>query len=384
MEKQEIGFVFDVGSVYSYLTRLTDKRKRRGIRYQLETILVLLILAKFCGQDKPYGIAEWVNHRKALLQELLLIERATMPHHSTYRRVLSESIDEDEFEQIMSEYWQQQPREGQEIILVIDGKTLRGTISSTDQFGLHLLAAYLPHEGIVLMQMVVEKNKENEITVAPKLLKSVDLRNTIVLGDAMHTQRALSCQIVEAGGEYVWVVKDNQPATRAAIEMLFAPERPMKGGGCPPMDFRSATTVDNNHGRLEERTITVSSELNEYLDWPDLSQVFKLERRFTSSDGKVYHKISYGVTSLTAAEASPERLLEIVRTEWGIENGLHYRRDVTLLEDNTRMTNKKMARAMATINNLVLGIFAKQGYDNIPKARRFYDANFDQALSLLC
>lgn len=110
------------------------------------------------------------------------------------------------------------------MVIVIDGKTVQGTITVKDPFGLHLLAAYLPGEGIVLMQMVVEKDKENEIVVAPKLLQCLDLRNKVVIGDAMHAQRQISAQIVEAGGDYVWIVKDNQANTRQAIEQLFAPE----------------------------------------------------------------------------------------------------------------------------------------------------------------
>src|SRR3972149_4193582 len=83
-----------------------------------------------------------------------------------------------------------------------------------------------------------------------------------------------------SGGDYLWIVKDNQPLTRQAIGQLFAPEKPVAGLGCPPMDFQQAKTVDKGHGRLEERTITVSSLLQDYLDWPEVAQVFKLERRF--------------------------------------------------------------------------------------------------------
>ena len=79
------------------------------------------------------------------------------------------------------------------------------------------------------MQMVVEKDKENEIVVAPKLLKCLDLRNKVVMGDAMHTQRQLSIQIVRPGGDFVWIVKDNQANTRQAIEQLFAPEKSIPG-----------------------------------------------------------------------------------------------------------------------------------------------------------
>lgn len=384
-QEQPAAKIISIGHLLSYLVRIRDNRKRRGIRYRLEIILVLFILAKLCGQNKPYGIADWIQQRSEYLVEALKLDCECLPHHSTYRRILTDIVDGDELEQIVAEYLAQLPRKGQDVVIAFDGKTVRGTITMEDEFGLHLLAAYLPGEGIVLMQVVVEKDKENEIVVAPKLLKYLDLRNKVVIGDAMHTQRKLSIQIVDSGGHFVWIVKDNQAKTRQAIEQLFAPEQPLPGLGCPPMDFRTAKTVDKQAGRLEERTISVSSMLNDYLDWPHLGQVFKLERNFTClNTGKVHHEIQYGLTSLTTQESSPERLLEIVRSEWGIENGLHYRRDVTFQEDQTRMTQKTMGRAMAIINNLVISLLNSQGFGNHAHARRVFDACPDKALSLIC
>lgn len=379
--------IIHVGHLLSYLQRVKDGRKRRGIRYPLEIILVLFILGKLCGENKVYGIADWVQQRSVYLIEALdlKLKRKCLPHHSTYRRILTEEVDADELDQIIADYLAQLPQNGQEVVIAIDGKTVRGTITRQDPFGLHLLAAYLPAEGLVLMQLVVEKDKENEIVVAPKLLKCLDLRNKVVIGDAMHTQRQVSVQIVEAGGDYVWIVKDNQPHTRQAIEQLFAPEKPVPGLGCPPMDFRSAKTVGKQAGRIEERQITVSSLLKDYVDWPYLEQVFKLERRFTTlASGEMESEVQYGLTSLSAREASPERLLGIVRSEWGIESGLHYRRDVTFQEDQTRMTDKRMGRVMATINNLVISLINSQGFDNHAHARRVFNASPAQALALIC
>jgi predicted transposase YbfD/YdcC len=382
--EQGTGIVFSVDSLYAFLLKLTDRRKRRGIRYSLATLLVLLILAKLCGQNKPSGIAEWAQNRSELLVNALQLKRTCLPHHSTYRRVLDMGLEGEELEQLVSGFLTQLPQVGQSVVIVIDGKTLRGTITTQDPFGLHLLAAYLPGEGIVLMQMVVEQDKENEIVVAPKLLQCLDLRDKVVVADAMHAQRNLSAQIVQAGGDYVWIVKDNQPMTRQAIEQLFAPEKPVAGLGCPAMDFQQARSVDKGHGRLEERTITVSSLLQGYLDWPEVAQVFKLERRFTNmATGEVDQEVRYGLTSLPRQEASPQRLLEIVRSAWGIENGLHYRRDVTFQEDATRMTRKSVGRAMAAINNLVSSLLAIQGFHNFAQARRLYDARPQLALAIL-
>lgn len=383
-DKQD-GRLISVDHLLSYLMRISDSRKKRGIRYRLEIILVLFILAKLCGQDKPYGIADWIQQRSAILVAALKLKRKSLPHHSTYRRIFMEVVDENELEDMVAEYLGQLPKKGQEVVIALDGKTVRGTITNTDPFGLHLLAAYLPGEGIVLLQMVVEKDKENEIVVAPKLLKCLDLRHKVVVADAMHTQRRLSIQIVEAGGHFVWIAKDNQPNTRQAIEQLFAPQQPLPGQGRPQMDFTSAKTLNKQAGRLEERSLTASSLLNDYLDWPHLGQVFKLERRFSDlATGKVTCEVQYGLTDLTAQQASPGRLLQIVRSHWGIENGLHYRRDVTYLEDQTRMTHKKMGRAMAIINNLVISLLNSQGYVNHAHARRVFDASPDKALSLIC
>ena len=111
------------------------------------------------------------------------------------------------------------PNVGHSVVVSIDGKTVRGTIPAGACRGQHLLAAYLPQEGIVLLQ-VAAGAKDNEISVAPTLLGSLDLRGKVVTGDAVHTQRALSTQTVAAGGAYLWVAKDNQPTLRADIEAL--------------------------------------------------------------------------------------------------------------------------------------------------------------------
>ncbi len=384
---QATASIINIGHLLDYLRRVKDGRKRRGIRYRLEIILALFILAKMCGEDKVYGIADWVQLRSEYLIDALdlKLKRKRLPHHSTYRRILTDEISADDLEVIFSEYLAQLPRRGQEMVIVIDGKTVRGTITVEDPFGLHLLAAYLPWEGIVLMQMVVEKDKENEIVVAPKLLQCLDLRNQVVIGDAMHTQRQISAQIVEAGGDFVWIVKDNQAKTRQAIEQLFAPEKTVPGLGCSAMDFESAQTSEKQSGRIETRRITVSNLMKDYLDWPYLGQVFKLERRFTTlATGEMETEIQYGLTSLTRKKANPERLLAILRSEWGIENGLHYRRDVTFQEDQTRMTDKKMGRAMAIINNLVVSLLNNQGFSNHAQARREFDASPAKALALIC
>lgn len=189
---------------------------------------------------------------------------------------------------------------------------------------------------------------------------------------------------MEAGGHYIWIAKDNQPRLREAIAQLFTPPTRTPGWGIPPDDFQTAREQNKGHGRLEERILTSSELLNDYLDWPYVAQVFKLERRRTKlKDGTYGTEVIYGLTSLSRQQADAARLLTLVRGYWGMENGLHYRRDTTLHEDATRMTHPALAQAMAIFNNLVIGLIIQQGWPYLPEARRYYDANPKAALALL-
>ena len=376
------GFLVDLDSLFAALARLQDRRDARGLRYALVTVLVFVILAKLAGQDHLRGIAQWVQLRKDALAEALGLAKPQAPHATTYSRVLRWAVDIEELEQVVSRFFAAQPQTGQSVVLNVDGKTLRGTIPAGQTKGVHLLAAYLPQEGWVLLQVEVQ-SWENEIPAAMRLLKQVDLRGKVVTADALLTQRELSTQIVEAGGDYIWTVKDNQGRLKEDIEVLFAPESCVPGFSPSHKDFRTAITRDKGHGRLERRTLTASSLLKGYLSWPYAEQVFRLERRFRRlGDGKLMEETTYGVSSLTAEEATPERLLNLVRAHWGIENKLHYRRDETLREDRCRLKGQG-AQAMAAINNLVLGLLRNCSTEYIPDARRYYAANFEESVALV-
>ncbi len=204
------------------------------------------------------------------------------------------------------------------------------------------------------------------------------------MGDAWLTQRDWSVHILQAAGEYVWRVKDNQPQLRQDIEQVFAPQVCVPGFSPTPKDFQTARSVDKGHGRFEERTLTTSRVLRDYADWPGLEQVFKLERRIVSlKEGTFRDEVVYGLTSLSAGQASPAQLLAIVRGYWGIENGLHYRRDRTLREDATHMTHATLAEGMAILNNLVVGLALQQGWRYLPAARRHYNARLSDVLNLV-
>lgn len=377
------GFVFEMGSLFDALCTLEDQRDARGVRYALVTVLLYVILAKLAGENHLRGIAQWVKWRAELLADFLSLMKPQAPHPTTYSRILGHAIRIDEFERVVAGFFANLPEAGHSVVVSLDGKTMRGTIPAGKSRGVHLLAAFLPEEGWVLMQVQVEA-QENEIPAATRMLKCLDLRGKVVTGDALLAQKRLSTQIVEAGGDYVWTIKDNHPEIRNEIELLFEPEPCASKSSPSQQDLRTSRTVEKGHGRIERRTITVSSDLQDYLDWPYVGQVFQLERHFVRMrDGKEMHQTVYGLTSLTARQAGPERLLELVRMHWQIENGLHYRRDDTLWEDRCTLRTGHAAQLMALINNLVLGLLLRRGVRNIPDARRRFAARPEEALRLV-
>jgi predicted transposase YbfD/YdcC len=375
--------IFDVGVLWRRLAALADRRHPRGKRYGLALVLLFVVLAKLSGEDRPSGIADWVRHRRALLASALGLDLVRAPHHNTYRRILASALSPGELDGAIGAFFRELPQVGRSALISIDGKTVRGTIDTDNPRGTHLLVAYLPAEGIVLLQLPAG-HREGEISVASRLLEGIDLRGKIVAADAMHTQRKFSAEILASGGEYLLLAKENQPTLHEEIELLFTADGRTVEGGEVMHDFKRVRHVNKGHGRQEVREITVSAELKGYSDWPGLEQVFRLDRqRIDLKTGEIEEEVVYGLTSLSPMEASPVRLLEITRAYWGVENGLHYRRDVTFREDATRLTKGHAGHVMAALNNLVIGMLRLAGFTNLAAARRYCDADLANALSLI-
>ena len=195
--------------------------------------------------------------------------------------------------------------------------------------------------------------------------------------DALLTQRHVAQTIVEKGGDYVMIVKENQPQLHADIELVFP---------LPPVGDRQETarTVDSGHGRIEQRNITTSEALVGSSDWPGLAQVFEVGRHvITPKTGKERAEVVYGVTSLRPERATPGRLLELVRGHWSIENKSHWVRDVTFDEDRSQVRCGNILHVMAALRNTTIGLLRWAGHTNIAAACRRLAAQPVQALALI-
>lgn len=373
--------VFNVADLEVKLNQLTDTRDKRGKIYPLGMLLTTVIMAKLSGEDKPSGIAQWIRLRCDAFVKLFQCKHKRMPCLNTIRTVLEDVVSLAELEALFRQYLHDRYGGEQSQLIAIDGKTMRGTIPKGHTQGVHLLAAYLPREGVVLQQVIVA-DKENEISAAPHLLAALDLKKKIVCGDALHTQRQLSVDILAAGGDYLWFLKENQATLLADVEQFFKPARRPAGWHPPALPRTMAEKTDKGHGRLEKRLLTLMVDEQHFLDWPGVRQVFQLERFVKELRTGIESKeVVYGLTSCTPHRASAMQVLTWTRLYWGIENGLHYRRDVTLREDATRFSRPALAQSLAAINNFVVGLSQKLGYSNLAAARRIFDASIAAQLS---
>jgi len=140
----------------------------------------------------------------------------------------------------------------------------------------------------------------------------------------------------------------------------------------PPPDLRHTETIEKGHGRIETRRLEVTATLAEHLapSWPGLAQVCRLTRARVVR-GKTSHETVYAITSLAAETAGAARLLELSREHWGIENKLHYVRDVTCREDQARTNAGHAPQVLAALRNATLTLLRRLGFKPVEGFEHF-------------
>jgi predicted transposase YbfD/YdcC len=182
--------------------------------------------------------------------------------------------------------------------------------------------------------------------------------DSAITADALHTQREHADWLVtQQHAAYLLVVKANQPTLHRQLRRLPWREVPV-----------ADHSGDRGHGRVELRRLQVTTVAG--LDFPHASQALPITRRVRSLAGRRWRTMTvYALTSLTAAQASPARLADWIRGQWGIE-ALHHIRDVTFAEDASQTRTGAAPRAMASLRNLAIGILRRHGHRNIAAALR--------------
>lgn len=202
-----------------------------------------------------------------------------------------------------------------------------------------------------------EEKRTNEIKTAIPLLDSIDIQGKDITADALLTQRKIATYIVkDRNAHYHFTVKNNQPGLFQDISFYFQDRQ--------EPDFILIDPPD--HGRIEVRKIWITTELNDYLNFPHVGQAFIIEREtMNKKTGKASREIAYGITSRTPEQADPERVLITNRGHWCIENSCHYILDWNYDEDRSRISTGYGPENITRLRRFAVGVIKSKGVRSV-------------------
>jgi predicted transposase YbfD/YdcC len=369
-----------------------DPRRTASVAYTLPAILTLAVVAILANHLSVLAIAEWGARQSPDMLRLLGFPQGRTPCQSTVQR-LFRKLDGHALSTALSRYFAPPaiavPDQRVETVqgVAVDGKAQRGRLPF--QVGgcpVHALSAFCHERGVVLAHEPINpgqgtEKSEAELTVAPALLARIAWPGRVLTGDALFCQRHLCQQVRDAGGDYLLLVKENQPTLYADIHLLFDP--PPDNRTLPLLDRRDARTVERGHGRRSDtRHLVASTDLTDYLDWPGVAQVFRLDRTW-SEKGVAKQERHYGLTSLSPETGPPERLLALKRAHWSIENRLHRVKDVSLGEDQSLIHQGQGPTVMALLRDAAVSLLRQAGIQRISARLRYHSQHPAAAVALL-
>ena len=309
-----------------HFSKVPDPRKAGMCDHLFLDIVFIAVLAVICGADGWDEIHDWAVSKREMLERVLALPSG-IPSADTFQRLFAR-IRPASFEKAFRGWIAERLDEFTERAIAIDGKTSRGVARHRrDSQGLHIVHAWAVGEGLLLGQ-VATAEKSNEITAIPALLDVIDLRGAVVTIDAMGCQRAIAETIIVGGGDYLLVVKENQPLLLEAVAEVTSRE----GKLAPSAECSWTATIEKGHGRSEIRRLTATSaqHLPVAERWAGVRSCGVIES-VREIDGVASTERRYFIASLPHDDAA--RLLRIARGHWSVENSLHWSLDVSFRED---------------------------------------------------
>ena len=343
-------------SIEAKFGSITDPRIERNKRHLLIDILTITICASICGADKWEDVESFGKAKESWFRNFLLLPNG-IPSHDTFNRVFNR-LDPEEFQQAFLS-WIGSASEiigGQ--VIAIDGKVLRRSHDQrVGKSAIDMVSAWATENHLVLGQVKVAE-KSNEITAIPQLLKALEITGCIITIDAMGCQTDIAEKIIEQGGEYVLALKDNQGNLFEDVKLLFDD---LEKSGYKTYSFEYHKTVNKGHGRIEIRECWTISEtatisyLRGYKKWEGLKTVSRIRSQRWIGEKKSCEN-RYHIASVTGAK----KVLNAVRSHWGIENQLHWILDMTFDEDRSRVRKGYGAENLAVVRHIALNLLKQE------------------------
>ncbi len=329
-------------------SEVTDPREDNA-RHNLHEILMIALCTMLCGGEDCSDMALFGESKEPFLRQFLTPKHG-IPSHDTFSRVFR-LLDPTAFGACFTRFMQRFAASLQDVV-AIDGKTLRRSFDrASGQSPLPMLHAGSAGQRLLLGQLAVDE-KSNEITAVPKLLELLSLKGCIITADALNCQRLIAAKVVEQGADYVLALKGNQNTLHDDVRRFLGdPQRPA---------LAIHRTVDGDHGRIETRTSMVCSDigwLQELHAWPGLAAIGQVVRT-REIGGKAATETAY---YLLSSAFTAERLGEVARAHWGVENGLHWVLDVTMNEDQARNRMDHGPENLALLRRLALNLAKLEG-----------------------
>jgi predicted transposase YbfD/YdcC len=366
------------GGLLEVLEQLPDPRRRRGVRHRVAGIVAVALTAVLAGARSYAAIASWAGDLTAEQRARVGLTRPVAPDASTFRRVLAR-LDAAVLDGLVGAFvWMRTGTVEGRRVIALDGKTVRGARTTTaaepTQSAPHLVAAFDHTSGTVLGQLATAA-KSNEIPTVRTVLAGFDLTGVVVSVDAMHTQTDTAELITGGGGDYVFTVKANQPTLYAACKNL------------PWRDVPAHSYVQKGHGRRVRRTIKALAA-PAWITFTGAAQVAQIRRTATRAGKTRASKtttveVVYVITSADHHAAPPRVLATWVQEHWGIENRLHWIRDVDYDEDRSQIRTGNAPQVMATLRNTAISLHRLAGATNIAEALRHHARQPDRPINLL-
>jgi predicted transposase YbfD/YdcC len=334
-----------------FFEELEDPRMDRTKRHLLSDILVVTICAVICGADEWTEIELFGKSKRKWFERFLALPNG-IPSHDTFGRVFS-LLDPAQLEECFQRWIAAMAACTGGQLIAIDGKTIRRSFQKADnKAAIHIVSAWSETNSLVLGQVSTEE-KSNEITAIPRLLKMLDITDSVITIDAMGCQKAIAKQIVSQKGHYVLQVKKNHAGLHDVIKEMFDE---LTGRGIAGVRYESHESVDAGHGRVETRRIWTTDWTNWYVDrkkWKGLRSFVCVES-VREVDGRTSKERRYYISDLDGQDAVA--MLSYVRGHWGIENKLHWSLDVTFREDDLRQRVGHSAENLSRIRRLALNL----------------------------
>ena len=333
-----------------FFSDLDDPRTGPARRHDLAEMILMALCAVLCGADTWVDVAEWAEDNEAWLKRYLVLEHGT-PSHDTFGRVFR-LLDAKVFETCFRA-WISSLAGVVAGVVAIDGKTARGSRDGHNT-ALHTISAYATASGLCLGQEHT-RGKGNEIPAIKALLDTLALKGCIVTIDAIGCQTEIAQKILDRGGDYLLVVKDNQKDLADALRGFFADGK-TRGFGSLPVNRHQS--IEKDHGRIETRQAIWVSDLS-WLDnklrehWPKLAGIGMIQRQ-REINGAVSTERAYYIGSQGITNA--ESFAKAVRDHWGIENSLHWVLDITFREDDCRVRKDHAPHNFATLRKFALAL----------------------------